>query len=122
MAVLDGCRASGRRRPIIPFDELAHHLDRLRWAVRVVVADEVDLAPVDALVVDLLEAGGDGLADRPVGRGIAAVRGGVADLISVAVTPTTVRRRLAGHEAGHAEANDEGWNRLDTFMVFSPSS
>src|SRR5213596_1141426 len=50
-------------------------------AVAVVERDEVDLAAVDpALVVDLLEVGGQGLADRAVRGGRAAVRVRVADL------------------------------------------
>src|SRR5262249_41884559 len=43
--------------------------------------DVVDLAPADStLVVDLLEVGADHLADGAVGRGGAAVGGGVAEL------------------------------------------
>src|SRR5690606_7292335 len=51
------------------------------WAVAVVVRDVVDLAAVDpALVVDHVEIGAGGLADRAVGRRRAGVRHDVADL------------------------------------------
>ncbi len=70
-----------QERDLVLLDQLADHLHRLGRAVAVVVADEVDLAAVDAaLVVDLLEVGGEGLADGPVGGGVAAVRVGIADL------------------------------------------
>ena len=49
--------------------------------IGVVIADEVDLAAVDAaVVVDLLEIGGFGLADHAVGGGRSAVGHDVADL------------------------------------------
>src|SRR5207244_11689481 len=56
-------------------------LDRLRPAAAAVERDEVDLAVVEpAFVVDLLDVGGQGLADRAVRGGRAAVRVRVADL------------------------------------------
>ncbi len=77
-----GGRAEGLEegRHLVLLHELPDHLHRLGRRIGIVVRDEVDLAPVDAaIVVDLLEVGGEGLAD-----------GSVAILISVAVTPTTV--------------------------------
>ena len=117
--LLDGGVGRGAERledegDLVLLDELAHHLDRLGRAIGVVVADEVDLAAVDAaLVVDLLEVRGDGLADRPVGRGVAAVRVGVADLdLGGRDAHHRLGRRAAGDEAGHAEADDEGQEPL----------
>ena len=65
----------------VAFDQLARLLHRLRRAVGVVIADEVDLAAVDAAgIVDLLEVGGFGLADDAIGGSGAAIRHDVADL------------------------------------------
>jgi hypothetical protein len=74
IAVLAACPAAvEQQQHLVLLDELARLLDRLRRAVAVVVADEVDLAAVDAaLLVDHLEVRGDRLADRAVGRGRAA--------------------------------------------------
>ena len=70
-----------QRGDLVLLDQLAHHLDGLGWRIGVVVGDEGDLPAVDAtLVVDLLEVGGDRLADRAVRRGGATVGVGVADL------------------------------------------
>src|SRR6267378_3160247 len=66
---------------LVALHQLARLLDRLRRAVAVVVADEIDLAAVDAAFgVDLLEVGILGLADHAVGGGWSAVGHDVADL------------------------------------------
>ncbi len=62
-------------------DQLARLLHRLRRAVAVVIADEGDLAAIDAaLLVDHLEIGGLGFSDRRVGGRRATIRHDVADL------------------------------------------
>ncbi|KAG5719640.1 hypothetical protein E4T56_gene17499, partial [Termitomyces sp. T112] len=66
---------------LVALDQLADLFDGLRRRVAVVIADEVDLATVDAaLVVDHLEIGFFGLADDAIGRRRTAVRHDVADL------------------------------------------
>ena len=69
------------QQDFVAFDQLAGLLDGLRRAVGVVIADEVDLAAVDAaLGVDLLEVGFFGLADHAIGGRRSAVGHDVADL------------------------------------------
>ena len=69
------------RQHFIALDQLAHLLHRLRGRVGVVVADEVDLAAVDAaLFVDHPEVGFLGLADGAVSRRRARIGHDVADL------------------------------------------
>src|SRR6185369_16270261 len=84
---------------LVLLDQLAHQLDRLGRNVAVVVADEVDLATVDAaLLVDALPVGLDGLADHPVGRGWTAIGVGVADLdlgVARSVVVLLLRERYA---------------------------
>ena len=66
---------------LVAFHQLARLFDRLRRTVAVVVTDEIDLAAVDAAgIVDLLEVGGFGLADHPIGGSRTAVGHDVADL------------------------------------------
>jgi len=51
---------------LVALHQLAGLLNRLRRAVTVVIADEIDLAAVDAAdVIDLLEVGGFGLPITP---------------------------------------------------------
>src|SRR6266403_3846912 len=65
----------------VALHQLAYLLYGLRRAVAVVIADEIDLAAVDAaLGVDLLEVGLLGLADHAVSGGRAAIGHDVADL------------------------------------------
>ena len=65
----------------VALDQLARLLDGFRRAVAVVIGDEIDLAAVDAaLGVDLVEIGGDRLADQAVSRGRPAVGIDIADL------------------------------------------
>ena len=69
------------KQNFVALDELARLLDRLGRAVAVVIADEVDLAAVDAAgVVDHLEIGGLGLADHAVSGSGTAIGHDVADL------------------------------------------
>jgi hypothetical protein len=57
-----------QERDLLLLDEAAHLLDRLRRAIGVVEADEVDLATIDAaLLVDHLEIGGLSAADHAIG-------------------------------------------------------
>ena len=66
---------------LVAFHQLARLLDRLRRTVAVVIADEVDLAAIDAAgSVDLLEIGRLGLADHAIGGGRTAIGHDVADL------------------------------------------
>ncbi|MGY3078460.1 hypothetical protein ACVWZZ_004868 [Bradyrhizobium sp. LM6.10] len=54
---------------LVAFDELANLLHGFRRRIGVVILDQIDLAAVDAaLVVDHLEIGSLGLADRRIGR------------------------------------------------------
>jgi hypothetical protein len=100
---LDGAVGRGPQRlederHLVLLDELADHLHGLGWAVAVVVGDVVDLAPIDpTVVVDLLEVGADGFADRAVGRGWTAVGVGVADL------------DLGGRDAHHRLGRRAAW-------------
>ena len=65
----------------VAFDQLARLLDRLRRAVGVVIADEIDLAAVDAaLGIDLLEVRVLGLCDHAICRRRSAVGHDIADL------------------------------------------
>jgi hypothetical protein len=62
-------------------DETPDLLHRFRRTVAVVEADEIDLAPVHpALIVDHLEVGRLGTADRPKGRRRTAVGYRLTDL------------------------------------------
>ena len=66
---------------LVALDELARLLDRLGRAIAVVIADEVDLAAVDAAgVVDHLEIGGLGLADHAISGSRPAIGHDIADL------------------------------------------
>src|SRR5206468_966205 len=66
---------------LVALDQLARLLDRLRRTERVVIADEVDLAAIDAaLDIVLVEIGRLRLADRAIGRRRAAIGHYVADL------------------------------------------
>ncbi|MGX0994111.1 hypothetical protein AB7M38_001403 [Bradyrhizobium diazoefficiens] len=66
---------------LVALDQLARLLDRLRRRIGVVIADEVDLAAVDAaLVVDHPEERGLSLSDHAIGRGRPAIGHDVADL------------------------------------------
>jgi hypothetical protein len=96
-----------REQHLVLLHELANLLDRLRRAVTVVVADEDDLAAVDAafLAVDLVEIGGDGLADGAVGRGRPAIWVGVADLDLGIADAGTILGGL-GRERGYGKAED----------------
>src|ERR1019366_9684696 len=61
--------------------QLARLLDRLRRAVAIVIADEIDLAAVDAAFgIDLPEVGIFGLADHAVSGSGTAIGHDVADL------------------------------------------
>src|SRR5262249_40718678 len=96
-------RIEGREHLIL-LDELAYHLDGLRRAVAVVPGDEVDLAAVDAaLLVDHVEVGGLGLADRAVARSRAAVRHGVAELDFGVAGAGSVLARSQSQSAGNNE-------------------
>ena len=76
-----GAERIENQQHLIALDQFARLLNRLWRAVAVVVADEIDLAAVDAAsIVDLLEIRGFGLADHAVGRRGAAIRHDVADL------------------------------------------
>jgi hypothetical protein len=56
-----------QQQDLVALDQLARLLDGLRRAEGVVIADEGDLAAVDAAFgVDLVEIGGLGLADGAV--------------------------------------------------------
>src|SRR5205807_5557404 len=64
---------------LIALDQLAGLFDRLRRAVAVVIADEIDLAAIDAaLGIDLVEVVLFGLADHAIGGSGAAVGHDVA--------------------------------------------
>ena len=92
----------------VALDQLARLLDRLGRAVAVVIGDEVDLAAVDAaLIVDHLEIGFLGLADKPVGRCGTAVRHDVADL-DFGVGRAGVVLLLGECAAGNGDAEDGG--------------
>src|SRR6266852_3378973 len=112
---------------LVALDQLARLLDRLRRAVAIVVADEVDLAAVDAAFgVDLLEVGIFGLADHAVGGGRAAVGRDVADLdfgVGGAGVVFLLRERAA---AGYGEQSDGGrkgpQSQLDSRHVGLPGS
>ena len=66
---------------LVALHQLARLLDGLRRAEGVVIADEIDLAAVDAaLGVDLLEIGRLRLADGAIGRRRTAIGHDIADL------------------------------------------
>ncbi|MET4716920.1 hypothetical protein ABIF63_001026 [Bradyrhizobium japonicum] len=66
---------------LVALDELADLLHGLRRRIGVVILDQIDLATIDAaLVVDHLEIGGLGLADRRIGRRRSRERHGLSDL------------------------------------------
>ena len=94
---------------LVALDQLAGLLDGLRRAVGIVIADEIDLAAVDAaLGVDLLEVGFLGLADHTVGGSGSAVGHDVADLdlgIGGAGIVFLLRERAA---AGYGKQGDGG--------------
>ena len=100
---------------LVLLDQLARHLDRLGRAVAVVVADEGQLAAVDAaLIVHHPEIGVDGLADRAVRRRRAAVGVGVADL-DLGVGCARVVLLLGGGRKGErcqhrSDANELGFH------------
>ena len=78
--VVRGAEAVEDQQHFVVFDQPARLFDCLRRRVAVVVADERDLAAVDAaLGVDLVEIGRERLADRAIGRSRPAVRHDVAD-------------------------------------------
>jgi hypothetical protein len=87
---------AGEQQDLILFHQSTHLLYRTRWAVAVIQADEVDLAPVDAtLVVDHFEIRRLGATDGPVSRSRAAVRHGVANFnFSVRGTRAVLLLRL----------------------------
>src|SRR6185437_3302498 len=79
--VVGGAEALEDEGDLVLLDEAADLLDRLGRGIAVIEADELDLAPVDAaLLVDHVEIGGLGLADRAIGRGRPAIGHGLADL------------------------------------------
>src|SRR6185437_16901343 len=85
-----------QREDLLLLDQLAHDLDRLRRAVAVIQADEVDLAAVDAARrVDGLPVGVDRFADRSVGRSGTTIGIGVAEL-DLGVAGTVVVFLLTG--------------------------
>ena len=105
---------------LVALDQLADLLDRLRRAVAVVIADEVDLAAVDAaLGVDLLEIGFGGPADHAKGGRGSAVGHGAADLdfgIGRAGIVFLLRERgsadgNAGNERRHERGSSCFWSR-----------
>jgi hypothetical protein len=66
---------------LVALDQFARLLDGFWRAVGIVIADEVDLAAVDAaLGVDLVEVGLFGLADHAIGGSGSAIGHDVADL------------------------------------------
>ena len=70
-----------QERHLFLLDETADLLDRLRRAVAVVEADQIDLAAIDpALLVDHLEIGGLGAPDHAIGGSRAAIGHGLPDL------------------------------------------
>ena len=70
-----------REQHLFLLHQLAHLLDRARWAVAVVQADEVDLAAVHAAhVIHALEERGVRLAAHAIRGGIAAIGHEMADL------------------------------------------
>ena len=97
----------------VALHELARLLDRLGRAIAVVIADEVDLAAVDAAgVVDHLEVGGLGLADHAVSGSGTAIRHDVADLdfgIGRAGIVFLLRERAAARSGKQSECG----NRCD---------
>ncbi len=111
----------------VALHQLARLLDRLRRAVAVVVADEVDLAAVDAAgIVDLLEVGGFGLADHAVGGGGAAIGHDVADLdfgVGGAGVVFLLRERAAGGcgeqgKSGRSDCQSAGGNGITSLPFF----
>src|SRR6266700_1523687 len=90
-------RGVGRRsqavedeQDLVALDEFPGLLHGLGRVVAVVIGNEADLAAVDAaLGIDLVEIGGFGLADDPVGRGQPAIRNDVADA-DLGITGTRV--------------------------------
>ena len=105
-------------------DETAGLLDRLRRAVAVVEADEIDLAAVDAaLIVDHLEIGGLRPADHAVGGGRSAVGDGLAELdLGVRDAGRILARAacepLAAYAAAAAAADSNRTRRV--IMLFLP--
>src|SRR6266436_5482576 len=92
---------------LVAFHELARLLDGLRRAVAVVIADEIDLAPVDAAFgIDFLEIGLFGLADHAVGGGRPAIGHDVADL-DFAIGRTGVVFLLGECAAAHGSESDD---------------
>src|SRR5581483_12145016 len=92
-----GRRAHGAEdeQNVLLLDELASLLHGLRRTEPVVQADQPELSAVDsALVVDLGEIGGHGLADGGIGRYRTAVGNGLADADLGVRDPRTIR--LAG--------------------------
>jgi hypothetical protein len=70
-----------RQQDFVTLDQLAHPLDGLWRAICVVILDQVDHAAVDAApVVDHLDIGRLGLADRRIGGGRSAQRHGLSHL------------------------------------------
>ena len=103
------------KQNLVALHQLARLLDRFRRAVAVVIADEVDLAAVDAAFgVDLLEVGLFGLADHAIGGGRTAIGHDVADLdlgVGGAGVVFLLRECAA---AGGSESEDRRRERGDT--------
>ncbi len=108
----------------VAFHQLARLLHGLRRAEAVVIADEGDLAAVDAaVVVDLAEIRRLGLADRAVGRGRPAERHDVADLdFGVAGAGVVCLLRRARRGGAERDGQDRGERQIRGFRRhgFSP--
>ena len=74
-------QALKNQKDLVALNELARLFDRFRGIGAIVIADELDLASVDAaLRIDLVEVSSFGLSDDAVRRDRTTVRHGVADL------------------------------------------
>jgi hypothetical protein len=97
---------------LVALDQLARLLDGFRRAVAVVIADEIDLAAVDAaLGIDLLEVGLCGLADHAVGRSGSAIWRDAANLdfgIGGAGVVFLLRERAAAGYGKHRDGSRKG--------------